>query len=141
MTINQLFIGALLLLLTGCGNDTKVQDQKTLLVGRWNLVEGQRNGKVTDSLRDTYFEFTEDSKMSTNLPIKGGVNSPYDIVENAIVQTIINDLQIKYDIVELTPRALKMTTNLRGYDFVFSLEKEGMEGFSVLKQDKFIEYN
>ena len=141
MTINQLFFGTLLLLLTACGNDTKVQDQKALLVGHWNLVEGQRNGKVTDSLRDTYFEFTEDSKMSTNLPIKGGKNSPYDIVENAIVQTIVNDLQIKYEIVELTPRILKMTTNLRGYDFVFSLEKEGMEGFSVLKQDKFIEYN
>jgi len=132
MTINQLLFGTLLLLLTACGSDTTVQDQKALLVGRWNLVEGQRNGKITDSLRDTYFEFTEDGKMSTNLPIKGGMNSPYDIVDNAIMQTIINEIQIKYEIVELTPAALKLTANLRGYDFVFSMEKANAENLSSL---------
>ena len=139
MTINQLLFGTLLLLLTACGSDSKVQDQKALLVGRWNLVEGQRNGKVTDSLRDTYFEFTEDSKMSTNLPIKGGKNSPYDIVDNAIMQTIINDIQIKYDIAELTPAVLKLTTNLRGYDFVFSMEKEHSEPLSYLQDDRIMQ--
>lgn len=133
MNINQLLLGTLLLLLTACGSDTTVKDQKALLEGRWNIIEGQRNGKVTDSLRDTYFEFTADSKMSTNLPIKGGKNSPYDIVDNAIMQTIINDIQIKYEIVELTPEALKLTTNLRGFDFVFSMEKEGPKGLSLLK--------
>ena len=96
MNINQLLLGVLLLLLTACGGNTTVQDQKALLEGRWDLVEGQRNGKVTDSLRDTYFEFTVDDKMSTNLPIKGGMNSPYEIVDNAIVQTIVNGIQIKY---------------------------------------------
>ncbi len=133
MTINQLLLGTLLLLLTACGSDTTVKDQKALLEGRWNLTEGQRNGKVTDSLRDTYFEFTADDKMSTNLPIKGGMNSPYDIVDNAIVQTIINDIQIKYNIVELTPQNLTLTANLRGFDFVFSMEKEGTEGLSMLE--------
>ncbi len=133
MTINQLLFGTLLLLLTACGSDTTVKDQKALLEGRWNLTEGQRNGKVTDSLRDTYFEFTADDKMSTNLPIKGSMNSPYDIVDNAIVQTIINDIQIKYNIIELTPQNLTLTANLRGFDFVFSMEKEGTEGLSMLE--------
>lgn len=133
MTINQLLLGTLLLLLTACGSDTTVKDQKALLEGRWNLTEGQRNGKVTDSLRDTYFEFTADDKMSTNLPIKGGMNSPYEIVDNAIMQTIINDIQIKYNIVELTPQNLTLTANLRGFDFIFSMEKEGAEGLSMLE--------
>lgn len=132
MNINQLICGMLLLLLTACGSDTTVQDQKALLEGRWDLIEGQRNGKVTDSLRDTYFEFKEGNKMSTNLPIKGGMNSPYDIVDNAIVQTIVNDIQIKYQIVELTPEVLKLTTNLRGFDFVFSMEKANVESLSSL---------
>ena len=133
MNINQLLLGILLFLLTACGSTTTVQDQKALLQGRWNLVEGQRNGKVTDSLRDTYFEFTADDKMSTNLPIKGGMNSPYEIVDNAIVQTIVNDIQIKYQIIELTPEVLELTTNLRGYDFVFSMEKaKEVEGLSSL---------
>ena len=132
MNINQLIFGTLLLLLTACGSDTTIQDQKALLEGRWDLIEGQRNGKVTDSLRDTYFEFKDGNKMSTNLPIKGGTNSPYDIVDNAIVQTIVNDIQIKYQIVELTPEALKLTTNLRGFDFVFSMEKAKVESLSSL---------
>ena len=134
MNINQLILGTFLLLLTACSNDTTVKDQKALLEGHWDLVEGQRNGKVTDSLRDTYFEFTAD-KMSTNLPIKGGKNSPYEIVDNVLLQTIINDIQIKYQIVELTPETLKLTTNLRGFDFVFSMEKaaETTEGLSLLK--------
>ena len=132
MNINQLLLGTLLLLLTACGSNNTVQDQKALLQGRWDIVEGQRNGKVTDSLRDTYFEFTADDKMSTNLPIKGGMNSPYDIVDNAIVQTIVNDIQIKYEIVELTPEVLKLTTNLRGFDFVFSMEKTKVESLSSL---------
>ena len=132
MNINQLIFGTLLLLLTACGSDTTIQDQKALLEGRWDLIEGQRHGKVTDSLRDTYFEFKDGNKMSTNLPIKGGTNSPYDIVDNAIVQTIVNDIQIKYQIVELTPEALKLTTNLRGFDFVFSMEKAKVESLSSL---------
>lgn len=132
MNINQLLFGTFLFLLTACGSDTTIKDQKALLEGRWNLIEGQRNGKVTDSLRDMYFEFTADDKMSTNLPIKGGMNSPYDIVDNAIVQTIINDIQIKYTIVELTPQVLRLTTSLRGFEFVFSMEKENLESLSSL---------
>jgi len=132
MNINQLLLGTLLFLLTACSSNTTVQDQKALLEGRWNIIEGQRNGKVTDSLRDTYFEFSTGDKMSTNLPIKGGMNSPYTIEDNAILQTIINNIQIKYEIVELTPKALTLTTNLRGFDFVFSMEKEKAETLSSL---------
>jgi len=122
MRIYSLCFGILLLSLTACGGDSAAE-QQNLLVGHWDLIEGQRNGKVTESLRDTYFEFTTEGKMSTNLPIKGGVNSPYVIEEGDIVQTIINDLKIRYKIVELTPKALKLTTTLRGFDFVFDLEK------------------
>ena len=126
MRIYSLFFGLLFLSLMSCGGDG-VAEQQNLLIGHWNLVEGQRNGKVTESLRGTYFEFTTDGKMSTNLPIKGGVDSPYVIENGEILQTIINDLQINYKIVELTSQALKLTTTLRGFDFVFSLEKGGKE--------------
>jgi len=122
MRIYSLFFGILLMSLIACGGDS-VADQQNLLTGHWDLKEGQRNGKVTESLRGTYFEFTSEGKMSTNLPIKGGVDSPYFIEDGAIVQTIINDLKIKYKIVELTPKVLKLTTTLRGFDFVFDLEK------------------
>ncbi len=127
MRIYSLFFGALFLSLLSCGGDG-VAEQQNLLIGHWDLVEGSRNGKVTESLRGTYFEFTSEGKMSTNLPIKGGIDSPFVIENGEIVQTIINDLHIKYKIVELTPKALKLTTTLRSFDFIFSLEKGIKEG-------------
>ncbi len=141
MRIYFLFFGALLLSLVSCGGDA-VAEQQNLLIGHWDLIEGQRNGKVTESLRDTYFEFTSDGKMSTNLPIKGGIDSPYVIEDGAIVQTIINELQIRYKIVELTPKALKLTTKLRGFDFVFDLEKgvqQDADALSLVEGIKTIE--
>lgn len=134
MKVNQLLFVAVLFLCAACGNDTTINKQKELLTGRWNLVEGQRNGKVTESLRDTYFEFTGDNSMSTNLPIKGGLNSTYEIEDDLIVQTINNDLTIKYTIDELTPSILKLSTKIRGFDFLFSLEKvtKKEEALSVL---------
>lgn len=137
MRIYSLFFGILLLGFLSCGDDAATE-QQNLLIGHWDLVEGQRNGKVTESLRDTYFEFTSEGKMSTNLPIKGGVDSPFVIEKGEIVQTIINDLQIKYKIVELTAEALKLTTTLRGFDFVFSLEKgveEDTDALSLVEED------
>ena len=132
MNINQLFLGMLLLLLVACGNDNSAAQQKEMLLGRWDLMEGQRNGKVAESLRGTYFEFMEDDKMSTNLPIKGGMNSPYIIEDGVIVQTIINDLKINYTIVQLTEETLQLTTTLRGFDFVFDLAKmESEENLSM----------
>jgi len=130
MRIYSLILGVLLLSLMSCDGDTSVE-QKNLLVGHWDLVEGQRNGKVTESLKDTYFEFTSAGKMSTNLPIRGGVDSPYEVKDGEIIQTIVNDLKIKYKIVDLTSKNLKLTTTLRGFDFVFSMEK-GMKGTETL---------
>ncbi len=132
MNINQLLVGTLFFLLMSCGNDGNVKKQQSLLIGHWDLTEGQRDGKVAESLRGTYFEFTEEGKMSTNLPIKGGLDSPYVIEDGVIIQTIINDLTINYNIVELNEQTLKLTTTLRGYDFVFDLEKGETESLSSL---------
>lgn len=127
MKVNQLIVGTLFFLLMSCGNDGVATKQKNLLIGHWDLAEGQRNGKVTESLRGTYFEFTEEGKMSTNLPIKGGIDSPYVIADGVITQTIINGIEINYNIVELNEQTLKLTTTLRGFDFVFDLAKEEKE--------------
>jgi len=116
-----------LLLLVACGSDNSATQQKDMLIGRWDLTEGQRNGKVAESLRGTYFEFMADDKMSTNLPIKGGMNSPYVIEDGVIKQTIINDIKINYTIVQLTEETLQLTTTLRGFDFVFALAKAETE--------------
>ncbi len=122
MRFNQLFLGGLLFLFFACSSDKTKENQKELLTGQWNLVEGIRNGKITESLEGTYFIFSPE-KMSTNLPIRGAMDSPYTLEENAIIQTIVNDVKVRYAIHELTAANLKISTQLRGYDFVFTLEK------------------
>lgn len=110
------------MLLGSCQTDANADKKTNALLGKWVLVEGYRSGKKTESLNDTFFDFTE-SKMSTNLPIRGATDSSYTRKENNITQTIINDLTIEYTIQELTDQQLKLATNLRGIDFIFLLER------------------
>ena len=118
-----------IILYTSCGPDKAVEQKSAknaILEGRWELVEGYRSGKKTESLEGTYFDFS-DNTMSTNLPIKGAVNSAYTKKENVISQTIINDMTIDYKIEELSEEHLKLTSKLRGLDFTFILERKKEE--------------
>ena len=118
-----------LLFYTSCTSD-KASEQtaakSAVLDGRWELVEGYRSGKKTESLAGTYFDFSENT-MSTNLPIKGAINSAYTRKDKVISQTIINDMTIDYSIEELTEQHLKLTSKLRGLDFTFVLERKKEE--------------
>jgi len=117
-----LIYSSFLILLGSCQTDAKADKKTNTLLGKWVLVEGYRGGKKTESLKDTFFDFSE-STMSTNLPIRGATESPYARKESIITQTIVNDLTIDYTIQELTDDRLKLTTKLRGYDFIFHLER------------------
>lgn len=108
-----------------CSSDAVAEQKEpaaNLLEGRWELVEGFRSGKKTESLAGTYFSFSEGT-MSTNLPIKGAINSVYTKKDNVISQTIINDMTIDYTIESITEKQLKLSSKLRGLDFTFLLER------------------
>jgi hypothetical protein len=134
MKISQLVYFSFLLFITACGGESAEEKQQKLLIGKWDLVEGKRNDQVTNTLEGTYFEFTPEGKMSTNLPIKGAMNSPYSISDNKIIQTIINDIKIEYAINKLDQTSLELATNLKGYDFIFSLEKQAEEAIETEEQ-------
>jgi len=135
MKIAQLIFFGFLLVCSSCGADDQQKKQKDMLVGKWDLVEGRRNGQLTQSLEGTVFEFSNDGKMYTNLPIPGGADSSYKIEENVVIQTVINDIKINYLIEELTQESLKLSTQLRGYDFNFVLEKSNMKSSLTQNMD------
>ncbi len=59
------------------------------LTGRWELLRGWRNGKIAQTLTGTYYEFTEDEKLRTNLTFTSSAQEmefPYDIDKNEIHQ-------------------------------------------------------
>jgi len=109
-----------------CQSDKATENKETSLEGRWELVEGYRGGKQTESLDGTYFSFTED-KMSTNLPINGAIDSPFQLKENVISQTVVNNMSIDYTIVKLTETELQLSAKLRGLDFLFFCKKKETE--------------
>ena len=122
MKIALLFIACLLFLM-GCSETTDSgAATRDLLLGKWELITGERNGKPTESLRGTYFEFYEDGRMATNLPIRGGEDSRFVLEANLLIQTA-GELTIQYQIENLTAETLQLTTQLRGYNFRFSMAK------------------
>ncbi|MEM8906969.1 MAG: hypothetical protein AAGD05_03910 [Bacteroidota bacterium] len=66
--MNRLF-GAICLvsvLLTACTTDPVTEKNKALLLGRWEIKEAMRNGKLTEALDGIYFEFLPENQMVSN---------------------------------------------------------------------------
>lgn len=132
MYFRYLIFICFILTFVSCGVDQNTKEQRTLIIGKWELAEGRRGGKVTQSLEGTFFEFTPTGKMLTNLPIRGADNSSYEIKDNRILQKLPDNLELVYNIVELTPTNLQLTTTLRGFDFLFLLHKVETSSLSLL---------
>ena len=110
--------------LSAC-QDTQEIDRREYLLGRWEIQEARRNGQATESLEELYFEFFQDGKMTTNL-LGVPETASYDLEENELRQRD-SQMDIDYQIEELTDSLLVLTTNLRDYDFRFRLHKRIQE--------------
>jgi len=105
--------------------DTQETDRQEHLLGRWELQQAFRNGQVTESLQELYFEFYQDGEMSTNI-LGASETAAYELDDNNLQQRD-SQLDIDYRIEELSDSLLVLTTNLRNYDFRFRLRKSIQE--------------
>jgi len=127
--MRQLYILTTTLFLFGslffvaCKQDKKLDQE--MLIGRWEIIEGERNGQVSEMLADLYFEFFRDGNMRSNLPGADGL-SKFELKEGQIFQTGEN-LQPVYLIQELTDSTLLMSSQISNYDFRFLLGKKVTE--------------
>lgn len=110
--------------LSACQDGQEI-DRQEYLLGRWEIQEARRNGQATESLEELYFEFFQDGKMTTNL-LGVPETASYDLEENELRQRD-SQMDIDYQIEELTDSLLVLTTNLRDYDFRFRLRKRIQE--------------
>ncbi len=120
--------------MTSCANEPNEEEQNDtleavlpdntaqIILGKWVLKEGFRDGNPTETLADTFFEFSEEGKMSTNL---GGGNEivDYNIVENKISQTS-SRFPVDYQIENISDSLLMLSMTLRDIPFVLVLERE-----------------
>lgn len=95
---------------------------KNKLTGRWELVKGWRNGKEAQTLGGTFYEFTEDEKLRTNLtPSTLEMEFPYSFSSNEIKQK--SDPPAVYTVDSLTDTILIFNMTINNVPFRLEMKK------------------
>lgn len=90
------------------------------IIGKWELEEGYRNGRLTESLTDTYFEFFMEGKMRTNL---GAVGESDYVLEGKKISQHNDRFSIVYQIEDFSDTSLVLSMTLRDFPFLLKLKK------------------
>lgn len=124
MKVIQILSYFFLLVLTSlvaCNSDVKTPDA-SLLYGRWEIKSAQRDGQPTETLTNTFFEFNEGGKMTTNFNLEGNeISRDFELSGMSIIQK--GDPVVNYSIEILEERKLVMFAKLMEYQFTLNLEK------------------
>lgn len=132
MTMNWYSVIGLLILtiiLSSCGSDnTQSQAETTVtkvqLAGRWDLVECYRDGQPTGTLKDVFFDFS-DELLETNIPSIEGKGT-YTLEDN-VIQQELSDKKNRFIIQAIDESTLTITTNVQRFRFEFQLTKMDAE--------------
>lgn len=92
-----------------------------LLEGRWELDSASKNGNPTAMLEGAYFEFTLESKMTTNL-LGSDETSPFALKDKIIQQKSFATLN--YEIKKLNTDSLQLLTTIQKVNFDLLLLKK-----------------
>jgi hypothetical protein len=103
----------------GCNNED--EQIRGMLSGRWELARAFRNEKATETLSGTYFVFTDEGKMETNLPVGADAPVPFDLKNKVIEQQ--TPQAIRYCIKELSASSMVLSLELRGINFEMYLKR------------------
>jgi hypothetical protein len=96
--------------------------EKDNILGRWEISKAWRNGKTTETLTGTYYEFDEAGTMKTNLtPTTMEQVYEYSLSGNEIKQK--GEPPITYTIDSLTPNFLAMNMVINNFPFKLELNK------------------
>lgn len=107
--------------LVSCAEEVKKPEAKDMIIGKWEIEEGYRNGKLANSLEGLYFEFDPNGKMTTNL-LGNEETNDYRINEDTLFQ--LSTEPVNYAINQLDSTMLTLTFTLRGFDFRLKMKKE-----------------
>ncbi|MEE9373328.1 MAG: hypothetical protein V3V00_09775 [Saprospiraceae bacterium] len=119
----RIWMLGIVLVLFSC--NTKEQskiDSTVTLDGRWLMEAAARDGKLTETLKGSFFEFHKDNQLINNLNRKVRTYS-YELVSDVIKQRG-GDMDVDYQIVQLVEDTLILRTRVLEYDFQFLLLKD-----------------
>jgi hypothetical protein len=109
-------------LLISCGDEQSVSEANTSkdqLAQRWELIDAERNGKKTETLRDAYFDLQADGNGVINLD-GNSQNAKWDTENNLlkISGTQSEFLSADYAISNLQDSTMTLSVELRKTAFV-----------------------
>jgi hypothetical protein len=112
-----------LLLFAACKSDPKTPEfAQSMLTGRWEIDKAWRNGKQTETLTGTYYEFGENGEMRTNLtPTLVEDEFSYEYSDNVIEQK--SEPPVTYTIENLTDSLLVFSMKINNFPFRLQLKK------------------
>jgi len=119
--INQIGLLFLLILPFSCA-DSETAKNEEMILGRWELKQAVRNGKMTDALKGIFFDFKEEGKMVSNFNFNAEEQAlDYTINKKVLAQKGTENLT--YAIEKISTTELILSTEYKKFKFELQLEK------------------
>ena len=114
-------ISFLTVLSCGAGNDKSDNTESDVIFGKWIMHKASRDGKLTETLKDSYFNFESPNILVNNINRREQAFS-FEILDGKILQR--GSLDLDYDILKFNSDTLILGTQIRDYDFQFFLLRD-----------------
>lgn len=110
-----------ILFIPACMNDSGALSYSDL-IGEWELVHAERNGIITTTFQKSIFTFSEDSVLTTNIPLLESVGK-IDLKGNELLTDGNKMENVSLHKVDSTGD-LQLRSDIAGFKFLFVLEKK-----------------
>ncbi len=114
-------------LVLSCKNEPHLAEND--LLGKWIVSEASRDGEPTETLKDAYFDFVDESRMESNVDRR---TASYNYTfENGLIKQS-GSMNVDYRVILLNDSAMVLGTNIRNYDFIFTLVRDTLSQDSLV---------
>lgn len=127
-----IFLTILVSLNIGCKSDPQTQTNVNHIEeiqGKWIVTEAARNKRLTKTLNDAYFDFSNTTLKSDVMGDEADYK--YSIVGDKLTLSggymeLVGDSTLEYQIARLTSDTLVLTTRIRNFDFILFAIKDSV---------------
>ena len=131
------FWGAITVLSVGCQPELPKASLSNI-IGDWEVITAKRNNRVTNLLKGTYFAFSTEQQVRTNLPVHDTSDewvSKFSFQYDSIIQ--FGTPPIKYILTNWSDSTLELEFTTRGIPFHLNLGRA--KGAVGVSQDSILE--
>ena len=114
-----LVLSVVVLVMGSCTSDNGMHEED--LVGKWQVVQAQRNGKSTELVNGATFVFDEKGIMKTDIT---GAEDAGSFTLNEPVLTYHGKKDVLYTLNKLTQDSMQLAVDLQGLNFVLDLVRQ-----------------